>query len=273
VNQRYGCAEGATGTRKPFKAEKSWKSAPDSVYRRNAIPVARIFGPQKLPGFVAIVRGEPMRIISGLSYLLFGLLAFAQTPPASSKAPAVSPPQGVWAKLDQTLNTSFTRAGDKISAVLQDEVALKDLKLPKGTKLTGIVQKSVNQDKQHPSSGLVLLFDTAMLKGGTIVPVQVMMASIAPSLSDEVEQVFVGSGQVTDATMRAANEMGGMADPNQSITAHSSTKVNGVVATSSIKGVALFVSPNGKSSGVVVGLTGPLQLTKWTRINVVVSAP
>jgi hypothetical protein len=37
------CAEGATGTRKPFKAEKSWKSAPDSVYRRNAIAVACIF--------------------------------------------------------------------------------------------------------------------------------------------------------------------------------------------------------------------------------------
>jgi hypothetical protein len=213
-----------------------------------------------------------MRIIYAIGLLTFGFLAPAQTPQAVNKTPEPQPP-GVWTKLDQTLNTGFTRAGDKISVVLQDEVTVKDVKLPKGTKLTGTVQKSVNQDKQHPNSGLVLLFDTAVLKGGTTVPVQVMMASMAPSHSDEVEQVTVGSGQVTDAVSRAANEMGGLADPNQSLTAHSSTKVNGVVATSSIKGVALFVSPNGKSSGVVVGLAGPLQLTKWTRINVVVSAP
>ena len=131
--------------------------------------------------------------------------------------------------------------------------------------------KSVNQDKAHPNSGLVLLLNAAAMKNGTTVPVQVTMASIAPSHSDEVEQVFAGSGQITDAAMTAAVEMGGMADANQSVTAHSSTKLNGQVATSSIKGVALFAPPNGKSSGVVVALAGPLQLTKWTRINVVVS--
>ena len=207
-----------------------------------------------------------MRFFSGFALLLFGLLAPAQTPQAANKAPEPPPPE-VWTKLDQTLNTSFTRAGDKISAVLQDEITVKDVRLPKGTKLTGSVLKSVNQDKTNPNSGLVLLFDTAQTKDGTKLPVQVMMVSIAPSHSDEVEQVTVGSGQVTDAVSRAANVMGGLADPNESQTAHSSTKVNGVVATSSIKGVTLFVSPNGKSSGVVVALEGPLQMTKWTRIN------
>jgi hypothetical protein len=38
------CAEGANGTREPFKAKNIWKSAPDSVYRRNAVAVARILG-------------------------------------------------------------------------------------------------------------------------------------------------------------------------------------------------------------------------------------
>src|SRR5476651_2578178 len=37
----WNCAGGATGTHKPFKAEKYWKSAPDSVYRRKAVAVAR----------------------------------------------------------------------------------------------------------------------------------------------------------------------------------------------------------------------------------------
>ncbi len=209
-----------------------------------------------------------MRTICGLALLGFGLLASAQTQQPTNKAPA--PPPGAWTKLDQTLNTSFTRAGDKIVTVLQEEVTLKDIKLPKGTKLTGSVVKSVNQDKTNPNSGLVLLFNAAVMKNGTVVPVQVTMASIAPSSSDEVEQVFAGSGQVTDAASHAANEMGGMADANESVRAHSSTKLNGQVATSSIKGVALFAPPNGKSSGVVMALSGPLQLTKWTRINVLV---
>jgi hypothetical protein len=209
-----------------------------------------------------------MRILVGLTLLIFGFLAPAQTPQAANKVPA---PPGAWTKLDQTLNTSFTHAGDKISAVLQEEVTVKDVKLPKGTKLTGTVLKSVSQDKTNPNSGLVLLFNAAVMKDGTAVPVQVTITSIAPSHSDEVEQVFAGSGQVTDAAMTAANQMGGMADANQSVTAHSSTKLNGHVATSSIKGVALFAPPNGKSSGIVVALAGPLQLTKWTRIDVLVS--
>ena len=228
-----------------------------------------------------------MRFISGLALLMFGLLSPTPTPQAANKAPT-PPPPGVWTKLNETLNTNFTLAGDRISAVTQEEVTVKDARLPKGTKLTGTVLKSVNQDKEHSSSGLVLKFDTAVLKNGTSIPVKVMMTSIAPSHSDEVEQIELGSGagapsnpgggpaqgspiasRSTDANWIAANKMGIMDDPNETATAHSSTKVNGLVATSTIKGVALFASPNGNSSGVVVALEGPLQMTKWTRINMV----
>jgi len=212
-----------------------------------------------------------MRIITGLAILMFGLLAPAQTPQTAKPTPT-PPPPGVWAKLDQTLNTSFTRVGDKASLVLQEDVAVKDKKLPKGTKLMGTVMKSVNQDKTHLSSGLVLAFDKAVLKDGTTLPVKVTMASIAPSHSDEVEEVFAGSGQVTDAAWHAAAEMGELDDANKSKAGHSQTKVNGWVATSSIQGVSLYAVPENKFSGVVVAATGPLQMTKWTRINVVVSA-
>lgn len=232
-----------------------------------------------------------MKIISGLALLMFGLLAPTQTPPTAKPAPT-PPPPGVWTKLDETLNTSYTRTGDKISAVLQEDVTVKDVKLPKGTKLTGTVITSTNQDKTHSSSGLVLNFDTAVLKSGKSIPVRVTMASIAPSHSDEVEQIELGSGagapsspgggpaqgssiasRSTDANWIAATTMGKLNDPNQATTAQSSTRVGDLAATSSIKGVTLFVPPNGKSSGVVVALAGPLQLTKWTRINVLVSAP
>lgn len=223
-----------------------------------------------------------MWTISGLALLLFGLAASAQTPPAAKAAP-VSPPPRVWTKLDETLNTSFTRSGDKISATLQDEITVKDVKLPKGTKLTGTVLKSVSQDKTHPNSGFVLLFDTTVLKDGTKMPVKVTLASLAPSHSDEVPEITLGSGAAagsgpiagrsTDANWIAATEMGGMADPNESKTAHSSNDLGGIVTTSSIKGVALVASTTAKSSGAILGLANPLELSKWTRISVLVSAP
>jgi hypothetical protein len=172
-------------------------------------------------------------------------------------------------KLDQTLDTGFTREGDKISAVLQADATLNATKFPKGTKLTGTVVKSVKQDKQHPNAGLVLLFDTAVLKDGSKMPVRAAIVSLAPSHADEVEQVEAGSGQVTDAALRAMEVSGRMDDANQSMTANSTTSVNGVKTTSSIKNVVLFASPNGSVSGIVVARIGALQLDKWTRIRVV----
>ena len=233
-----------------------------------------------------------MKIISGLAILLFGLFSPNQTQQTASKAP--TPPRaGVWTKLDETLNTAFTRIGDKISAVTQDEITVNNVRLPKGTKLTGTVLQSVNQDKQHPNAGMVLLFDTAVMKDGKALPVKVTMASIAPSHSDEVEKIDLGSGagapggtrsptggaavsspiasRSTDANWITAKVMGVLDDPNVSQTANSKTEMNGQIATSTIKGVTLVASPSGLSSGVVVGRDPTLQLTKWTRINMFVS--
>lgn len=190
----------------------------------------------------------------------------AQTSATTSTAPI-----GIWARMNETVDTAYTRAGDKISAVLQDDTAVNDIRLPKGTKLTGTIVKSVKQDKQHPNSGVVLLFDTAVLKSGATVPVHVAIASLSPSLSDKIEQVTAGSGDITDASLAAGVIEGGMDDPNKGVTAHSGTTVNGIRATSNIKGVVLFASPNSSSSGVIVARTGPLQLNKWTQINVVVT--
>lgn len=213
--------------------------------------------------------------ISGVVWTMVGLVgtvAFAQKTAAPVKG-AAAPLPGVWAKLDETLDTGYTKAGDKISASLQSEVDLNGTKLPKGTKLTGTVVKTAKQDKQHPNSGLVLRFDTAALKGGSTVPVHVAIASLAPSHADEVEKVDVGSGDVTDASLSADVAAGEMNDPNGHTTAGTGTRVNGVRASSSINGVVLFASPDGSTSGVIVAKKGPLELEKWTRMSVVVTTP
>jgi hypothetical protein len=206
-------------------------------------------------------------VVAALAVALTGSTVVAQ------KADPSDATSAVWAKLDQTLDTTFTKAGDKVAVVLQSDVNEDKLKLPKGTKLTGTVVRSEKQGKEHANAGFVLLFDTAMLKDKSTVPVHVTVVSLAPSPSDEVEKVDMGSGQVTDASMAAARVAHQMDDPNGQATAGSSTKVNGVRATSSIKGVVLFASPDDKSSGVIVAQAGQrLELHKWTRFNVIVTA-
>jgi hypothetical protein len=205
-------------------------------------------------------------VIAVLSIGLMGLVAAAQRPETSSTSASA------WAKLDQTLDTAYTKAGDKTSVVLQSDVSTDKLKLPKGTKLTGTVVKSSKQDKEHANAGFVLLFDTAVLKDKSTVPVRVAIMSLAPSASDQIEKVEVGSGDVTDASMAATKVAHQMDDPNGHASADSSTKVNGVKATSSINGVVLFAPPDDKSSGVIVARGGQqLELHKWTRFNVVVT--
>lgn len=182
------------------------------------------------------------------------------------------PPAGVWAKLDQSLDTGLTKVGDKVTIVLQSDVSRDKLTLPKGTKLTGTVLKSEKQGKEHVNAGLVLLFDTAVLKDKSTVPVHVAMISLAPSAADQVEKVELGSGQVTDASMAATRIAHGMDDPNGHTSADSSTKVNGQAATSSINGVVLFAAPDDKSSGMIMARAGEqLELHKWTRFEVVVT--
>jgi hypothetical protein len=205
-------------------------------------------------------------VVAAMAVGLTGSMVLAQQAAPSDR------PAGIWAKLDQTLDTTFTKEGDKVSVVLQSDISEDKLKLPKGTKLTGTVVKSAKQGKEHTNAGLVLLFDAAVLKDKSTVPVHVAMTSVAPSASDEVEQIDVGSGQITDASMAAAKAAHQMDDPNGQVSADSSTKVNGVKATSGIKGVTLFASPDDKSSGVIVAQAGQqLELHKWTRFKVVVT--
>jgi pectate lyase len=216
-----------------------------------------------------------MRLRLGFFVVLLAVVLTGSTVVAQKAEPSDQTAQtaGVWAKLDQTLDTTFTKAGDKVSMVLQSEVSADKLVLPKGTKLAGTVVKSVKQGKEHANAGMVLLFDTATLKDKSTVPVHVTIAALAPSASDEVEKVDVGSGQVTDASMAAAKAAHQMDDPNGHAAAGSSTKVNGITATSSIKGVLLFASPDEKSSGVIVAQAGErLELHKWTRFDVLVTA-
>lgn len=210
----------------------------------------------------------------GLLFALASRTACAQSAvPAKEAAPA-----GVLVKLNDSLDSSYSRAGDKFTATLQADVTLPPhdaagaFTLPKGTKLTGTVVRNVQQGKAHPHSGLVLLFDSAELKGHKTIPVHAVIHGLLPSHADEIEKIEVGSGDVTDASMRANRVMGSMVDPNVSVKGDATTKKDGESYSSKILGVLLFAAPDGNGSGIVVAAApGPLHLEKWTRMTVVVT--
>lgn len=197
--------------------------------------------------------------------------------PGSAKEP---PPPGQWTKLNESIDTGYSRAGAKISATLQSEAtvpahdATPAVTLPKGTKLAGTVVRVVQQGKEHPHSGLILLFDTAELKDHKTVPVHAVIRSLEPSASDQIEKIDVGSGDVTDANSRVNKEMGAMFDPNESVNGDTATKTGNERYTSKIMGVLLFAAAKGEASGIVVAARpGPLHLEKWTRLNIVLGPP
>ena len=64
---------------------------------------------------------------------------YAQTLTSISQTAA---PSAVRAKTNEVVDTTYSRAGDKVSVILQGDVMVKETKLPKGTKLTGTVVKS-----------------------------------------------------------------------------------------------------------------------------------
>jgi hypothetical protein len=193
---------------------------------------------------------------------------------AQDAAPA-APTAPVWVKLQDTLNTSFTRAGDRFSAVTQQDSTFKGAPLPKGTRLTGHVLKAIKHDREHANAGLVLVFDAAVLKGGTNLPLHAMMVSLAPSHLDEIPKEDNASPAPFDRAMAAREAFFYKDGSNEGKgAAAKTTKVNGVEATSSIQGVYLFVAPDGGSSGVIVGIEGnDLELQKWTRMKVALTTP
>src|ERR1700743_2994496 len=96
---------------------------------------------------------------------------------ASPDQKTASAPGSVWTKLDQSLSTGYTKPGEKVSVVLESDMGEGKRQLAKETKLPGTVVKSEKQGKERANAGLVLLFDTAVLKDRSTVPVHVAITS------------------------------------------------------------------------------------------------
>ncbi len=140
-----------------------------------------------------------LAICLALSFVLFfngdGLLAQSshpaavgvvqQTAPPSSKA--ASTPQGqnqapeLVAKFIGIMNTKTAKPGDAIEAKIVQDLHLKDLDIPKGSKIVGRVVSVKSMKDGSGSSSLSIRFDHVELKSGAILRVRGLIIAIGPA--------------------------------------------------------------------------------------------
>lgn len=79
-----------------------------------------------------------------------------------------------------TLSTKSAKTGDAVSARTVTDLKLKDLDIPKGSKLVGTVTAVRPKDAGHGTSSLAMKFDHVELKDGAILRVQGLIIAIGP---------------------------------------------------------------------------------------------
>lgn len=100
-------------------------------------------------------------------------------------APAAAPPQvdapTLIARFDGLVNTKTAKLGDPVSAKTIKPLKLKDLDIPKGSRLTGRVALVQSMKDGSGTSALGIRFDQVELKGGAVLRVQGLITSIGPA--------------------------------------------------------------------------------------------
>jgi hypothetical protein len=107
---------------------------------------------------------------------------YAQTAPPAQPSPLtqISAPMIV-AKLEGNLSTKNAKVGDPITAKTTKDLKLKDLDIPKGSKLVGAIAAVESEKAGNGTSALAIKFDQVELKGGSVLRTLGQIVGIAPS--------------------------------------------------------------------------------------------
>ena len=155
--------------------------------------------------------------VSFLATLLFSIACLAQssaeTPAVASAAPkasvALAPGTTVQAELLKALDAKKAKPGDEVVAkVTQDVKADDKVLLPKGSKVMGKVTQAQGRAKGQDESTLGLIFDSAVLKDGTQVPISFTIQAMANSSAAMAQAALDAQGASTSISM-ANNAPGG----------------------------------------------------------------
>jgi hypothetical protein len=99
----------------------------------------------------------------------------APAPAAQSSAPVLV------AKFATNLNTRSAKSGDAVVAKTIKDLKLKDLDIPKGSKIVGTVASVQSREDSNGDSSLAIRFDHVELKGNQVLRIQGLIVAIGPA--------------------------------------------------------------------------------------------
>jgi hypothetical protein len=195
---------------------------------------------------------------------------------ASQQAQTTSPlPAGslVYAELSKTVDAKKAKPGDEISAkTTQGVLAHGKVLIPKGSKLLGHVTQAQARTKEQEHSELGIVFDHAVLKDGTQIPVSLTIQALgslraSPAFENPTDNqpMGAGSGMPSSAAGRTPGQPGGALGGAGSTVGGVANTTGGTVGT--IAGDTAGVDTGGHLGASSHGVVGLSNLNLSTSAN------
>jgi hypothetical protein len=159
---------------------------------------------------------------------------------AGRSSAALAAGSTVEAVLTKPVDARRNKEGDEVQAkVTKDVLAEGDVVIPKNSKLLGRVTRAQARGRGQAESALAVVFDRAVLKDGTEIPVNVVIQAIAAAQT----QAALGDEPMMAGSAAGAGQASGRSS--------SGGLVGGVTSTA-----GATVGAVGQTAGAAVGATG-----------------
>lgn len=116
--------------------------------------------------------------------LAVACVANGQAPAAATEQNANAAPPSLLAKFDGSVDTKSAKVGDPVTVKVKKELKLKDLTIPKSSRILGSVTAVQSMQEGNGTSSLAIKFDRVEMKGGEVLPIAGLILAIGPN-SDE----------------------------------------------------------------------------------------
>jgi hypothetical protein len=150
--------------------------------------------------------------VSFLAVTFLSTACLAQSSADTKASASVPPGTTVQAELLKAVDAKKAKPGDEVVAKVTQEVKANDkVVLPKGSKVMGKVTQAQGRAKGQDESELGLVFDSAVLKDGTQVPISFTIQAVANSSGAMAQAALDAQASSTSISMANNAPGGGMA--------------------------------------------------------------
>jgi hypothetical protein len=133
-------------------------------------------------------------VTSTIASLVIACATAQEQQAAPRPQPRAEVPLAVVARLSKGLNAKNLKVGDKVAAVvIQDLLLAGRVFIPREAKLTGRVVEVQAETRSDPRSRLALVFESKTLRDGEVLPMHGVIQALAPPLPDPFLEAAMAS--------------------------------------------------------------------------------